>query len=277
MRAMLAPKVSRMFRPRAKHSRRGLPAQSRRRSRDAVLNTNRIARIASLVGEPARTAMLVELMGGRALTASELARAASVGAPTASAHLSQLLDAQLLRVTASGRHRYYRLASPEIAKLLETLMQLAAQTAVFPAPRLVVGPKDAALRAARTCYDHLAGRLGVAFAQRLVADDGLILEEDLAHLTDRGRLALQELDIDVPTSGAPGSRADAASCRPCMDWSERRFHIAGRLATHICNCCLERGWLRRRLGSRAVDVTPLGLRELKPWLGLEHWIHPAAT
>jgi DNA-binding transcriptional ArsR family regulator len=239
------------------------------------LNTNQIARMASLAGEPARTAMLIELMGGRALTATELARAAAIGASTASAHLAQLIDAQLLRVTASGRHRYYRLASPEIARLIETLMQLAAQAASTPAPRLVVGPKDAALRAARTCYDHLAGRLGVALAQRLVTDGGLILEEEHGRLTERGRRALAELGIGLAPGAGPKSRTDPASCRPCLDWSERRFHIAGRLASHICHCCLERGWLRRRVGSRAVDVTPTGQQALQPWLGLELWAEAA--
>lgn len=245
--------------------------------RDAALNTNQIARIANLVGETARTAMLIELMGGRALTAAELARAAAIGASTASSHLTQLLDAQLLRVTASGRHRYYRLASPEIARLIETLMQLAVQTATVPAPRLVVGPKDAALRAARTCYDHLAGRLGVAIAQRLVADDGLILGEEQGRLTHRGRRALAELGIEVPTIAGSNSRTDPASCRPCLDWSERRFHIAGRLASHICHCCMERGWLRRRVSSRAVDVTPSGRVALQPWLGLELWFDSATS
>jgi len=235
------------------------------------MNTNQIARIASLVGEPARTLMLVELMGGRALTAAELARAATIGSPTASAHLAQLLDAQLVRVTASGRHRYYRLASPDIARLIETLMQLAAQTATVPGPRIVVGPKDAALRAARTCYDHLAGRLGVAITQRLVADGGLVLEEERGHLNDRGRRALAELGIDIPTSAGLGSQVDPASCRPCLDWSERRFHIAGRLASRICQCCEERGWILRRAGSRALDVTPPGRKALQGWLGLQHW------
>jgi len=234
------------------------------------MNSHQIARIASLVGEPARTAMLLELMSGRALTASELARAAAIAASTASAHLAQLLDAQLLRVTASGRHRYYRLASPEIARLIETLMQLAIQTT--PGPRLLVGPTDAALRAARTCYDHLAGRLGVSIAQRLVTDGGLVLDEDQAHLNDRGRRALAELGIELPKGTGPGSRSDPASCRPCLDWSERRFHIGGKLASHICRCCLERGWIRRRDTSRAVDVTPPGRAALQAWLGLELWI-----
>ena len=238
---------------------------------DSTMNTNQIARIASLVGEPARTAMLVELMGGRALTATELARAAAIGAPTASAHLAQMLDAQLLRVTASGRHRYYRLASPDIARLIETLMQLATQTAMVPSPRILVGPKDAALRAARTCYDHLAGRLGVAITEHLVADGGLVLDEERGHLNERGCRALAELGIDIPMSVGPGLRADLASCRPCLDWSERRFHIAGRLASHICHCCEQRGWIQRRATSRAVDVTPPGRKALQAWLGLEHW------
>lgn len=236
------------------------------------MNTNQVARIATLIGEPARTAMLIELMGGRALTASELARAAGVGASSASAHLTQLLDAQLLRVTASGRHRYYCLASVETARLIETLMQLAARTSTTPSPRLLVGPKDAALRAARTCYDHLAGRLGVAITRRLVADGGLVLEEDHARLMDRGRRALSELGIHVPCSDGANSRNHPAACRPCLDWSERRFHIAGRLASHICRCCMEHGWLTRIVGSRAVEMTPRGRQVLLPWLGLDLWI-----
>ena len=140
-------------RPNASPVSEALPDQSLHTDstpRVATLNTNQVARIATLIGEPARTAMLIELMGGRALTASELARAAGVGASSASAHLTQLLDAQLLRVTASGRHRYYCLASVETARLIETLMQLAARTSTTPSPRLLVGPKDAALRAARS-------------------------------------------------------------------------------------------------------------------------------
>ena len=235
------------------------------------MNTHQTARIASLLGEPARTAMLIELMGGRALTAGELARAAAISAATTSVHLAQLVQAQLLRVTPSGRHRYYRLASPEVARLIETLMQLAGQTASAPGPRLQVGPTNDALRAARTCYDHLAGRLGVAIAQRLVSDGGLLLDDEQARLNDSGRRALAELGIALPASAEPGSRDDVASCRPCLDWSERRFHIAGRLAAHICASCLERGWLQRRSGSRAVDVTPPGKAALQAWLGLALW------
>lgn len=225
------------------------------------MNNNQIARIAALVGEPARTAMLVELMDARALTASELARAARVSAATASAHLAQLVDAQLLRVTPAGRHRYFRLASPDVAHMLETIMQVAGGSAQR---RVVTGPKDEALRAARTCYDHLAGRLGVAIAQRLVDDGALVLDDDRAALNARGHAALAELGIVAGT-------ADAMSCRPCLDWSERRFHLAGRLAATLCRHCLEQRWLLRRPRSRALDITPAGQVALQRWLGMALW------
>ncbi len=235
-----------------------------------AVNTNSISRIATLIGEPARTAMLMALMDGRALTASELARAARIMPPTASSHLAQLADAELLRVNASGRHRYYRLASPDVARLLETLMQVACKSSAAAPPRaVVVGPKDAALRAARTCYDHLAGRLGVAIAQRLVCDGGLVLEEESGRLTDVGRRALARLGIDDPTR--PAQRQSPVACRPCLDWSERKYHLAGRLASRICSHCLDQGWILRRQGSRAVDVTPKGQATLQNWLGLDLW------
>ena len=235
------------------------------------VNTNQISRIAGLVGEPARTAMLMALMDGRGLTASELARAAGITPPTASSHLAKLVDAELLRRSASGRHRYFRLASPDVAKLLESLMQLAAKASAAAPPRVVVGPKDAALRAARTCYDHLAGRLGVAITQRLVSDGGLVLEEESAYLTDAGRRALGRLGIEAPIDATAKQRPSATSCRPCLDWSERRFHISGRLATRICSHCFDSGWLLRRQGSRAVALTPAGQGEMQNWLGMELW------
>lgn len=215
--------------------------------------------------------MLVELMDGRALTAAELGRVAGVQAPTASAHLARLLDADLLRVTPSGRHRYYRLASTEIARMLETIMQVASRTGANPRPHLVVGPKDAALRAARTCYDHLAGRLGVTITQRLVDVGGLVLEEEHGYLTDMGHRLIAELGIDGRHASGSTRAASRTACRPCLDWSERRFHIAGKLATDICRHCLDKGWLLRRHGSRAVDITPRGHSEMQRWLGMELW------
>lgn len=228
------------------------------------MNANQISRIAALVGEPARTAMLLQLMDGRALTASELARAAGIGAPSASAHLAQLIDAQLLRVTPAGRHRYHRLASPQVARMLESIMQLAAG-ADAPVSRLRVGPRDETLRIARTCYDHLAGRLGVAIAERLEADGALVLEDDGAYLTDKVHRSLHQLGIDA------AHRSAALSCRPCLDWSERRTHLAGRLASSLCRHCLDQGWLRKRSQSRALDITPAGGVALQRWLGMALW------
>ncbi|MEO7853837.1 MAG: winged helix-turn-helix domain-containing protein, partial [Rubrivivax sp.] len=228
------------------------------------MNINHISRIASLVGEPARTAMLLELMDGRALTAGELARAAGIGAPTASAHLAQLIDAQLLRVTPAGRHRYHRLASSEVARMLESIMQVAAG-GLATHPRVVVGPKHEALRAARTCYDHLAGRLGVAITERLQQHGALVLADEGAYLTDKGGGCLAGLGI------APADRSSALSCRPCLDWSERRFHLAGRLASSLCRHCLEQGWLRKRPQARALDITPRGSLALQNWLGMALW------
>lgn len=228
------------------------------------MNTNQISRLAALVGEPARTAMLIELMDGRALTATELARAAGIGAPAASAHLAQLVDAQLLRVTPAGRHRYHRLASAEVARMLESIMQVAAG-GLATQPRVVVGPKDEALRTARTCYDHLAGRLGVAIAERLRQDGALVLDDEGAYLADKGADSLAALGI------ASASRTSTWSCRPCLDWSERRLHLAGPLASSLCRHCLEQGWLRRRSQARALDITPRGGQALQNWLGLALW------
>src|SRR5260221_3918423 len=137
--------------------------------RNNMSNNARFAEIAALAGDPARVGMLHALMDGRALTASELARVASVTPPTASEHLAKMAAAGLLRVEKQGRHRYHRLASPAVAQMMETIMLVASDLEPCK-PRLTVGPRDDALRAARTCYDHLAGQLGVALADALVAE-----------------------------------------------------------------------------------------------------------
>jgi DNA-binding transcriptional ArsR family regulator len=221
------------------------------------MNTNQIARIAALVGEPARTAMLLALMDGRAFTARELAEAGRVSAATASRHLGLLVGAGLLVQDRQGRHCYHRLASAEVARLLEGLMQLAVRQADAPRP-VAVGPRDAALRRARTCYDHIAGRLGVAIA----FDD-----EAGGRVTVRAAAVLRPLGLAVPQAG-PARRPP---CRPCLDWSERRPHVAGRLGAMLCVHCVDSGWLRRVPGSRALEVTPQGAVALRDWLGMERW------
>lgn len=234
------------------------------------MNTNRIAHVAALVGEPARTAMLMALMDGRALTARELADVARITPATASRHLGLLVEAALLKVERQGRHRYHRLASPEVARVLEGLMQLAAPP---PVPRRVaVGPRDAALRTARTCYDHLAGRLGVAITGHLLASGAVVFDHEAAagHVTDRATDALRRLGLDADAALA-GGQGRRPHCRPCLDWSERRMHLAGRLGALICHHCLERGWLLRGQGTRALAITPPGALALRDWLGHERW------
>ncbi|UHC14407.1 ArsR family transcriptional regulator [Methylobacterium currus] len=227
------------------------------------------ARIAALVGDPARAGMLTVLMDGRALTAAELARAAGVTPQTASGHLAQLAEAGLLTVARQGRHRYHRLASPAVARMLEGVMVVAAGTTAPARPPSVrpVGPRDAALREARTCYDHLAGRLAVAMAESLVARGAVELGEDGGALTPAGETFLRGIGVDLAAASQTRHPRRRMFCRPCLDWSERRPHIAGALGAALLTTCLDRGWLRRSEGSRAVAVTPGGRLALRQAFG----------
>lgn len=227
------------------------------------LNTNRLAEIGALIGDPARAAMLGALMDGRALTAGELADIAGIAPSTASGHLARLTEARLLSLEKQGRHRYFRIASPEIARIIESLMQFAADEA--PARRIVTGPKDAALRRARTCYDHLAGRLGVAIGESLLRDDLIRFEGDSGLVTERGLDRLAGLGIDV---GAVAAKSARPVCRPCLDWSERVPHVAGRLGAAICRHYFDQGYLRRQSGGRALDITPPGQAALRRMFGI---------
>lgn len=233
------------------------------------MNTNDVARTARLVGEPARTAMLLALMDGRALTARELAAAARIGAPTASRHLALLVDAGLLQLAHQGRHRYHRLASPAVARLLEGVMQLAAQRpSAAPARRIATGPRDAALRFARSCYDHLAGRLSTAIAETLQADGAIVFDDESGRMTEQLPASLGRLGF---STDALAAASRCPGCRPCLDWGERRPHVAGRLGALILDECLRRGWLRRAAESRALVLTPPGAAALQPWIGAERW------
>lgn len=220
---------------------------------------SRLAATAALVGDRARAAMLNALMDGRALTAGELARAARITPQTASEHLAKLAAAGMLAVAKQGRHRYHSLANPQIAAMLEGILAVAP-----PEPRgLLVGPTDRAMRRARTCYDHFAGELAVQITDRLVERDHLELSADGAVLTPRGVGFLAELGIELPRT------TSHRFCRPCLDWSERRPHVAGVVGGALCTMYLERKWLRRVPDSRVVSVTPLGMREFHRCFGLE--------
>ena len=227
------------------------------------------AQVASLAGDPARAGMLHALMDGRALTASELAHVAHVTPQTASGHLARMTAVGLLRVEKQGRHRYHRLASPAVAQMIESIMQVAS--GLEPArPSLSVGPKDAALRAARTCYDHLAGRLGVALADALVAGGYAELASDAGEVTGAGLALLARIGIDVDALLVHrGKRPARVLCRPCLDWSERRPHLAGAVGAALCAHSLGEGWVRRIRDTRAVAITPKGQRMFREVFGVE--------
>ena len=216
------------------------------------------AEVASSAGDPARAGMLHALMDGRVLTASELARVAGITPQTASGHLARLAVAGLLAVEKQGRHRYHRLASPAVAQMMESIMQVASGLDTTQ-PRLVVGPRDAALRAARTCYDHLAGRLDVALADALVEGGRVELASDGGMVTDAGIAFFGRVGIDLDRVSARSSgRSARVLCRPCLDWSERRLHLAGTMGAALCAHCFEKGWIHRNNGTRAVTITPKG-------------------
>jgi DNA-binding transcriptional ArsR family regulator len=223
-----------------------------------------ISEIGALAGDPGRANMLSALLDGRALTASELAWSAGITAATASEHLAKLVAGGLLDMARQGRHRYFRLASPEVARMLESMM-VVANRASAPETRRRATPRiDPGLRLARTCYDHLAGQLGVGIADRLIAQDVLVLGDEAGELTESGRLWLERFGITT----APLGRTRRLFCRPCLDWSERRPHLAGRLGAALCRRCGELGWIERVRDSRAVAVTPAGLRGFSEVFGL---------
>jgi DNA-binding transcriptional ArsR family regulator len=220
-------------------------------------DSNRIATTAALLGDPARANMLAALMDGRALTAKELAYAAHVTPQTASGHLGKLADGGLLAADKQGRHRYYRLASPLVGQMLEGVMAVAG-----PEPaRATTWRGGEALRTARTCYDHLAGRLGVALADALSERGHVTLGTDGGEVTDQGQRFLGEFGA----APAPGRRV---FCRPCLDWSERRPHLAGRVGAALACRCFELGWIARQRDTRAVAITKAGREGLRETFGI---------
>jgi DNA-binding transcriptional ArsR family regulator len=229
----------------------------RRNKEWTMTSQSAFAEVAALAGDPARAGMLHALMDGRALTTSELARVA--GTPqTASGHLARLAMAGLLTVEKQGRHRHHRLASAAVAQMVEGIMQVASDLG-GECPRLVVGPKDAALRAARTCYDHLAGRLGVALADALVTGGQIELATYGGVVTEAGIAFFSQIGIDLDSVMThTGKRPARVLCRPCLDWSERRPYIASTIGAALCAHSFGKGWIRRSNGTRAVTITPKG-------------------
>jgi DNA-binding transcriptional ArsR family regulator len=220
-----------------------------------------IAQVAALVGDPARANMLSALMDGRTLTATELAYVSGVAPQTASGHLAKLSDAGLLALEKQGRRRYFRLASPLVARMLEGLMVLAQEG---PARQRNLWRGGETLRHARTCYDHMAGRVAVAIADRLVQRSFILLDEDGGQLTDAGRSFFDDSGIDLHLASTR-----RMFCRPCLDWSERRPPLAGAVGAAILRHALDHDWVEHVRDSRALVVTSVGVIGLATTFGIE--------
>lgn len=221
-----------------------------------MADTPDIATIASLIGDRARATILMGLMAGRALTATELARAARVTKQTASSHLAKLVNAQLVAVENVGRHRYFRLADHDVGTVIEDLMGLAHRVGAI---QVDSGPLDPALRKARVCYDHLAGELGVLVFDSLRQQGCLRTEEKRLGLTEQGERFCRGLGIDLATL----ERRRRPLCLACLDWSVRRHHLAGALGAAILNRFFAFGWARSHKGTRVVSFSASGERSLR--------------
>jgi DNA-binding transcriptional ArsR family regulator len=225
---------------------------------DEPVTRYQLAEFGALLAEPARAAIVLALLDSRARPAGELATIAGVAAATASAHLKRLADSGLLSVVGQGRHRYYRLADEDVAHWIETLM--------LAAPRRIkertIADRD--LAAARTCYKHLAGKLGVAVFDRLRGAHALDLESDAMRLNRIGETLLRKSGLILPDD----AHVRDLGGRTCVDWTERRFHLSGPLGTLLARRMLDERWLLRRNGTRAVGVSARGREGLRA-LGIE--------
>lgn len=223
-----------------------------------------VSRIAAAIGEPARARILYQLVDGHARTSTELAVVAEVSPSTASVHLNRLKTEQLVKVSVQGKHRYYSLHGADVAKALEALSVLAGG-----ARRRFVPSTPNHLRAARTCYDHIAGTLGVALHDRLRALGWLFGcssgRDDAYDLSEDGTRAFEALRIDVAATRMLRRRFAFA----CMDWSERRWHLGGAIGAALLDLAVKRGWVIQDLDSRALSVTSLGRREMLARFGLQ--------
>ncbi|WP_417267109.1 ArsR/SmtB family transcription factor [Celeribacter baekdonensis] len=212
-----------------------------------------ISHLAALIGDPARANMLTALMSGQALTARELAIEAGITPQTASSHLKKLQAGQLITQRKQGRHRYFALAGPEVSAVLESLMGLASGTGQR---RSRVGPKDAALRHARVCYNHLAGQRGVQMYDSLLHQKMLVLTPNGMSVSPAGEAFLTGFGVDLVAISTA-----RPLCRDCLDWSERRSHLGGALGRAVLAQLEIKGWARRSKDSRAVSLTSEGQRQ----------------
>ena len=212
-----------------------------------------IARIAALIGDPARANILTALMSGKALTVTELAGEAGVTVQTASSHLARLREGGLLRMRRQGRHSYLSLADEGVAQVLEGLMGLAARSGHT---RLRTGPRDGALRDARLCYNHLAGTMGIRLYDSMVAQGWLVARGDGLTLSEQGAASMRALGLDIDAL----RRSRSPMCRECLDWSERRSHLAGSLGRALLARFEVMRWVRVDRATRVVTFQADGLR-----------------
>ncbi|MCW5748299.1 MAG: helix-turn-helix transcriptional regulator [Alphaproteobacteria bacterium] len=227
--------------------------------------TNALAEIAALIGDPARAGMLLALMDGRARPASELALEARIMPQTASGHLAKLVAAGLLEVHPQGRNRFYRIAGPAVADAIEAIGAIAGPHAVQPpqAPASAAWRRDPDLRFCRTCYDHLAGQVGMAVTDALTHES--VIEPAPGkdwHVTEHGEHFCRRVGIDIEAARAASAAGRRHFARQCLDWSERRPHIAGAFGAAIADLFFRKGWTVRSRRGRMVILTPEGRRAL---------------
>ena len=221
-----------------------------------------IAEIAALIGDPTRATMVSALLDGRAQTAGELASAARITPQTASTHLAKLTGAGVLSVVRSGRHRYFRLALPAVADMISGIVAVALEKRPRYRP---LSRQARALGAARMCYDHLAGRLSVELTDSLAAHEYIVLDDDVAEITTAGTRFLTAFGVGL----SPRRSSRRHFCRLCLDWTERRLHIAGAVGVAITRRCFDLGWIERTSRSHAVIVTPSGRRGFQKTFGID--------
>ncbi|CAB5677385.1 ArsR/SmtB family transcription factor [Aeromonas dhakensis] len=219
-----------------------------------------IAYVASLIGDKARSRMLTALMGGKALTATELALEGEITAQTASSHLGKLVEGGLLSMRKQGRHRYFQLSDPAVAEVIERMLTLSVTSS--PA-KVRTGPRDPHLRQARICYDHLAGELGVRLFDALQQQGLLEIHGDDARLSQSGEIFFTGLGVNLSLL----RQRKRPMCKACLDWSERRSHLAGTLGQWILDDALAQRWFVRRPDSRVIDVSDIGAKQFSKRYG----------
>lgn len=218
-------------------------------------------KVASLLGDPARAKIMTALLGGKALTATELAMEAGISASTASSHLNKLLQAQLINVQKQGRHKYFQLHDYHVAELIESLFNISSR---IEHSTVSTGPKDPDLRNARICYDHLAGDLAVQLLTSLKTRELIIEESDQLRLSDSGKRFFLDRRADITTM----QKLKRPMCRNCLDWSERKCHLAGSLGKWVLNDIHANNWAHKDLDSRVIRFDSMGIKAFKQVYGI---------